>query len=299
MYKTQAMIIKSLSRKTNSHHQLVHYIFTDKEGQVDERQFTIMRGIYTDLDKEDMQASLEAVGDEFVENMGYSKERKNGVTMYHEVLSFDPLVSDKINKDMLKDITEQYIEKRAENALVLARPHFDAEHIHVHLMISANQQRSAKRSRISLKEFEECKAHTRAYQKEKYPEISPTKELQLGQKQYKEYWRRADKKAQMKQAGKSISEKSTIAEILEVGVKLSANFEQLAYFLAGRDIKTYSRRNVLTGVSIGKRNYRFGTLLKGKTTLTDRLKRFKEDSKIEKALKNQVKTLEKEKGMER
>ncbi len=266
------MIIKSLSRKTASHHQLVRYIFTDKDGREDERQFSILHGIETDLDKENLDKSLLDIADEFVQNMRFTKQRKNGVTMYHEVLSFDPQVAKNVTRDMLEEITQKYIDTRAENAIVLARPHFDTDAVHVHLMISPNEQRSAKRVRMSIKEFEECKTITRQYQRERYPQISPVKELKLKQGQYRDHWQRENRKAQMKQLDKPLSEREMVQDTLIRAVESSANLKQVERFLNRYGVQTYQRREVPTGVTIGKRKYRYETLLK-ETTLFQKIKR--------------------------
>lgn len=268
------MIIKSLSRKTESFHQLVRYIFHDKEQVKDERQFTLLHRIYSDFrqaNKEEQDRSLLNIADEFVQNQRFAKERKNGVKMYHEILSFDTKVRDEITKESLQEITQKYIEERAEKGLVLARPHFDGEHIHVHLMISGNEERSVERANLSRKEFEECKRITREFQRERYPQLSPVKELELGQKQHREYWKRGDRKAEMEKLGKPFTEKELSGELLIRSINACGNVTQIERFLKLNGVKTYRRGGKATGITVGKRNYRYGTLLKGMPHLQTKL----------------------------
>lgn len=258
------MIIKSLSRKTQSHHQLVRYIFHDKDGVTDERQFTILHGLRTDLDEEDRDRSLLDIAGEFVRNQAFARQRKNSVTMYHEVLSFDPKVAHRVDREALEAITQQYIDNRAENALVLARPHFDTDSVHVHLMISPNEERSPKRVRMSIKEFEACKAATRDYQREHFPRLSPVKELKLQQGRRREAWQRADRRSQMTRQQRPLTELEMARDTLTRAVKSSANLQQIERFLSIHGIASYRRRELPTGILVGKRKYRYATLLKEK-----------------------------------
>ena len=73
------MIIKSMSRKAATFGQLIEYITT---GQIDERYNVHQNMFSRHYDK------LKA---EFEENAEYLPKRKNGVYLYHEILSITPV----------------------------------------------------------------------------------------------------------------------------------------------------------------------------------------------------------------
>jgi len=122
------MIIKSMSRKTPSFAQLVDYI--DKDGS--------KGNYYTYNLYNDDQLSIKR---EFFENSKLIKKRKNGVYLYHEIISLDKGENISLNRqaEILNDLTKRYIESRSPNALVFGKIHFDKQNVHFHLLISANE----------------------------------------------------------------------------------------------------------------------------------------------------------------
>jgi hypothetical protein len=117
---------------------------------------------------------IQGITETFKENDAFRHERKNGVVQYHEVISFSPKDRDVLARhpEILMDMARKYLDLRAPHSLAIARPHFDAEHIHVHLMISGNQYRSSETTRISQRVFDQVKEHLNEYQLHQYPELS-------------------------------------------------------------------------------------------------------------------------------
>lgn len=108
---------------------------------------------------------------EFLENSRYCASRKGGILLYHEVLSLSGADREHIDEAMLEDLASRYLEWRAPQALAYGKVHFDREHPHVHLVISANGLKSAKKLRLSKQRFDEIKRALEHYQREKYPEL--------------------------------------------------------------------------------------------------------------------------------
>lgn len=108
LYQNQKkMIIKSMSRKTPSFSQLVDYIDND----VSKSDY------YTyNLYNEDKMS----IKREFYENSKNVKKRKNGVYLYHEIISLskDEKVSIGKQAEILKDLIQKYVEERSPEALV-------------------------------------------------------------------------------------------------------------------------------------------------------------------------------------
>lgn len=176
-------VVKSKTRKDASFRQLVEYIhnhekdhsfeqlvgYIHKEAGRNAQSQTLLHNL-NDIAADDTAAIIEA----FQENDSFRRQRKNGVVQYHEIISFSPKDREILEKDpdILLDLASKYLSLRAPGSLAIARPHFDKEHVHVHLMISGNQYRSSQPSRISQKEFNQVKQELNEYQLEHYPELA-------------------------------------------------------------------------------------------------------------------------------
>ena len=124
------MIIKSMSRKQANFGQLVDYF---EDGRQDEK-YNIYHNIYS--------TNAENIKSEFTKNATFLSQRKNGVYMYHEVLSITKTanLTREQQKEILKDIGLEYIQNRANHNLVFAVLHDDkADNLHYHFMISSNE----------------------------------------------------------------------------------------------------------------------------------------------------------------
>ena len=116
---------------------------------------------------------IEGITQAFKDNDTFRSHRKNGVVQYHEIISFSPEDRVVLTRDpgILMDMARKYLDIRAPNSMAIARPHFDEEHIHVHLMISGNQFQSKETSRISRMAFDVVKQQLNEYQLKQYPEL--------------------------------------------------------------------------------------------------------------------------------
>lgn len=143
------MIIKSMSRKDSSFGQLLGYM----NREAADEKYSFRHNCYARG-----QAAMET---EFKRNAELLRARKNGVFMYHEILSItkDGHLTDHERKDLLRQIAERYVLMRCPNNLVYGVIHDDhSHHLHYHLMISANEVGSATRTRLSRSDFQELKA---------------------------------------------------------------------------------------------------------------------------------------------
>lgn len=160
------MIIKSMSRKQATFSQLVDYF---EDGRQDEK-YNIYHNIYsTHTDK---------IKGEFLENATYLSKRKNGVYMYHEILSITKTknLTEERQKEILKDIGLEYIQNRAKNNLVFGVLHDDKDdNLHYHFMISSNELQNEKKHRLSKDEFGTFKKELEQSVLTKYPELEQKK----------------------------------------------------------------------------------------------------------------------------
>jgi len=157
------MIIKSMSRKEPSFGQLINYMSDiDKTDE----QFNVYQNLYA--------RKIEDLEQEFKENSQFVIKQKNGNYLYHEVLSITKAqkLETKQQKTILREIAYQYIQHRASKNMVYGCLHDDHEdHLHYHLLISANELGHSKKTRLSKSNFDQVKKLIEQRVLSQYPEL--------------------------------------------------------------------------------------------------------------------------------
>lgn len=159
------MIIKSMSRKVPSFAQLLSYI----EREPGQEEFCIRHNL--------MSRDMDRIRAEFERNGTLLRKRKNGVYLYHEIISITRAkgLSAKEQKDRLYQIAQNYIAARCPDNLVFGGLHQDKDHsYHMHLMISANRAGQQNRLRLSKGQFREIQVQLEAHVLENFPELEQT-----------------------------------------------------------------------------------------------------------------------------
>jgi len=156
------IIIKSMSRKTPSFSQLINYI---NKGREKDDEYIFRHNIYS--------FRPHNITQEFRQNHESLKKRKDGNSLYHEIISikFQQGYTKEQVRTILQDLTEKYVQVRANNCLVYGVIHEQHNQIHAHLMISSNELENSKPHYFSQDEFEQIKNHVRQYAYEKYPKL--------------------------------------------------------------------------------------------------------------------------------
>lgn len=142
------MIIKSMSRKEATFGQLIGYM--NREAAAD--RYSLWHHCYARKERE-----LET---EFKRNASHLRTRKNGVYLYHEILSITKTahLSEQEMKEALRKIAQEYVLRRCPNNMVYGVIHDDhTHHLHYHLLISANEAGQADRTRLSRADFQTLK----------------------------------------------------------------------------------------------------------------------------------------------
>lgn len=257
------MIIKMLSCKQKSDiGRLVDYVLSDKERITDINDtFFIAHNMYA----QDNEGFKKA----FYDNDAFRKKRKNGVVLYHEVLAFHE--KDEITLEILEDITQKYIELRANNGVVLAKAHIEEGHYHVHVLISGTACHSSKVMRIDKKKFAKIRKEIETYQLVKYPHLShsivhinkkererSSQEQDRGQRKERAYQAKKrmgqDQKMDKERLSLAVQQMYNQAKDIESFLKLIESQDKLSH---------YYYREKLAGVKYGPnkgRKYRFKTL---------------------------------------
>ena len=85
--------------------------------------------------------------------------------LYHEILSIKKCarLSEFRQKEILQEIAQRYVLSRSQRSLVYGVLHVEhVEHLHYHLVISANEAGSAERIRLAKAEFAHVKTQLEA-----------------------------------------------------------------------------------------------------------------------------------------
>lgn len=153
------MIVKSMTRKSESFVQIVEYI----EKSSDKSFNPILHNLKT------ARVEVKEIINEFKENARHCPVRRNGVVLYHEVLAISGRDKSKVSPDLLEDLGRKYLELRAGAALGYGAVHFDHPNPHIHFVISGNLIESPKKLRLSKRDFNRVKIELERYQREQYP----------------------------------------------------------------------------------------------------------------------------------
>ena len=158
------MIIKSLSRATKSFEALYKYLTRDKE--------SLLNGFNLYADPHNKAEIVE----EFLNNAKHLKGARGKNYLYHEIISLNPNnLPLQEQQHILIDLVNKYISLRAENHLTFTALHQDKDHLHIHLMISANELEGSKRIRLSKKAFSTIQKELEQYVNSTYPQLGNTK----------------------------------------------------------------------------------------------------------------------------
>ncbi|KAA3597465.1 MAG: hypothetical protein DWQ06_13760 [Calditrichaeota bacterium] len=262
------MIVKTVRWKNKNFKKLIDYINEDK-GRASDDVFTIFHNV--------KNPTAQGAVKSFRENDKFRIKRKNGVVVYHEVLSFSEkdtnqilnnsnsnLLGNKYNSNSnllakLEKIAFQYIQIRGKNALCFAKPHLSDKNIHIHFAFSGTEYRSKKTLRMSNQKFLEVRKGIEKFQMEKFPEIKNSI-VYHKEKKVKKQKSCSDKEFQLKRrTGETDKEK--LKSILSQVFSLSKSFEEfVGKVQEKKEFEIYTYRGKINGVIFKVRKYRFKTL---------------------------------------
>lgn len=245
-----------MSRKSVSFGQLVKYI--------NEPQNKSEKAVFHNLlIPKDSQKAIER---QFLINWRYMEKRKNGIVLYHDILSFSELDKNYLTPEVMIDIASEYLKYRAKDALGYAKCHFDTSNPHIHFMISGNLIKSRRKLRFSRIEFSRTKKKTEQYQKNTYPQLShsivfdQSKEKQIPES--KQTYKESELSRRFKKEGKGLkANKEQIKAIISDCMAQSFDFEEFTACLNKAGLEFY-RRGKNAGVKHidTDRKYRFKRL---------------------------------------
>lgn len=223
-----------MSRKTASFSQLLNYI---NKGREKEDEYFFKYNIYANKPY--------TITKEFLENHKNLKKRKNTNSLFHEVISikYQKAYSKEELREILKDLTEQYIQARAKNCLVYSVIHEQHNQIHAHLMISSNELDNSKTHYFSKYQYKQIQELTRKYAYEKYPQLEreETKEKSKKKDFPKRKSKTVDSEVHLKKRTGKESEREKLRKRLETIFELAKDQHEFIKFLRMEKLELYQR----------------------------------------------------------
>lgn len=242
------MIIKSMSRKSPSFGQLINYMADVEKSQ---QKYFVYHNIYGRK-----AADLEA---EFVANAKFVQRRKNGVYLYHEILSIKSpeSLAKETQKELLRDIAYDYAKQRADSCMVFGALHDDHDdHLHYHLLISANHCGQAKKHRMTKAEFDSFKKTLEAQVLSQYPQLQQGVVInrQAGEKL-------SNKGSEIKRRTGQTPQRDYLKAKLESIFSTAQNKQSFFESMSAANLEIYARGKTLGVRDLeAERNHRLATL---------------------------------------
>ncbi len=218
-----------MSRKQATFGQLVDYM---EDGRQD-KKFTLKHNLYA--------TKPQKIKEEFEENARFVSKRKNGVYMYHEVLSItkSSSLTDDQQKEILREIAIEYIGNRANNNLAYAVLHDDKkDNLHYHFLISSNEVHDSKKHRLSKQDFDKFKKDLETRVLTKYPELEQKEIINKSSKE-----KLSNKGAELKRRTGKTTQRDSVKDRLKS--VFSSSKDKQAFFdnLAKEKLEIYVRGN--------------------------------------------------------
>lgn len=254
------MIIKSMSRKEPSFGQLAAYMSDEKS----DRAFDLHHNLFA-RDPGD-------IAQEFETNAQRLGRRRGGNYLYHEILSIDTRLCGQSRdvREQLRLLALEFVQKRCPRNIVYGALHRDhAEHLHYHLMISANERGDAKRLRLTKAEFDLAKRDIERSARTNYPELKQTEILDSSpkEKQERRETRESRKAQEMQKRGARLTKTEALAQELRAVLAYANSQPELERLLAEKGFTFYERGKHCgvrpipgEGNTKARKAYRFATL---------------------------------------
>jgi hypothetical protein len=228
------MILKSMSRKEPSFGQLVDYMSDEKS----DRAFDVHHNLFS--------RHPDAIAEEFDANAKHLGRRRGGNYLYHEILSIDTRACGQGRevREQLRLLALEFIQKRCPHNIVYGALHRDhAEHLHYHLMISANGRGDKKRLRLTKAAFDLAKREIELSARTNYPELKQDEILASSpkEKQGRREVRQSRNAQEMKKRGARLTKTEALAQQLRAILAYAASQIELERLLKEQGFTFYER----------------------------------------------------------
>ena len=236
---------------------------SDKGRAEEVESFEIFRNVRTHTRNGAIRAFKR--NDVFRKENAQKKKIKNSIVAYHDMISFHHKDREFLNQEVLRDLTEKYIELRCPDAVVFAKPHLHNKNLHVHILISGSNHNSYELTRLSDAKWRKVRREIEKYQKEYYPELENSLVYdELGKKKRKGKAKRKDNERMMRERGGKILDKDLMKNAVLDFFKVADSPDNFYRLVSEHGIETYSRiikgKEQTYGVLCNGRKMRFSTI---------------------------------------
>lgn len=247
-----------MSRKHASFDQLIDYI--ESERKLKSKNFSIFHNTYS--------RNTDGLKKEFSENAEHLKFRKNGVYLYHEVISITKAehLEEAEQKVILQRIVNEYLKMRAKNNLAYAVLHEDKkDNLHFHIVISANEAENTTRKRLSKADFAEIQTRLEKWVLETYPQLEQKAVFYQNQTDQERQEREqkahiSNKGAELKRRAGKTSTRDQMKEKIERIFENARDGRHFTELLEKENLKIYQRGKQHGIIDQDGTKYRFSTL---------------------------------------
>ena len=240
------MIIKSMSRKHPSFEQLIDYM--ESERKLKNRNFSVFHNVY--------HRDNQGLKSEFQQNAKHLRFRKNGVYLYHEVISItrSQHLDTEQQKAILQKIVLSYLQARAKNNLAYGVLHEDKkDNLHFHLVISANEAEDSQRKRLSKADFAEIQTQLEKWVLETHPELEQT--AVFAKNQTEEQRRQRERNAHLSNKGAELKRRTGRTETRE---QMKETLQEI--FSNARDGRHFTELLEKEGLHLYQHGKQFGVI---------------------------------------
>lgn len=226
------MIIKSMSRKVPSFDQLISYMDLGASS----REHNIYYNLYS--------RKPEGIKKEFMTNSHFLPKRKNGVFMYHEVISItrSQQIDEQQQIEILRQMVYQYIQDRAGENLVYGVLHDEkTDNLHYHLLISSNGVESTKRHRLTKAKFDVVKCNLERFALECHPELQQKQLISNSREEKQQSESLSNKGVELKRRTGKTPQRDIVKNTLLHIFQMASSHEELIELLDSEHLKLYKR----------------------------------------------------------
>jgi len=178
-------------------------------------------------------------------------KRKGETKFYHSILSFHK--DDTLTPKQLKQVVRKYAKERYPNSMVVALPHFDRDHLHLHSLASSVEVGTGRTCYLTRKEFKEVKQRIERWQ-----------EQELGLEHSKINHSKKKVQSLLKDAEYQLNLKGKLSEKQQMNMRLaeiySKSTSEKAFLKALKALNVYERNGKIAGLQGERRRYRLKTL---------------------------------------
>lgn len=248
------MIIKSMSRKTHrSTGAVPNYIYRNADLN-DPRSFVYKWNVFG--------RTPEAWIQQFRENLTYRQRRDlsgRANKVLHEVISWHAKDAPHITPEVMRTVLDEYARTRSRGrSMFVAIPHFDKEHVHIHLAVSSLEFRTGRSARMDRSDYrtfkqnlQELEIHFPDIQYSLVDHMQPTKRGQ----------RITDAEYHYKNRTGKATKKDLLIDSIKQIHQQSISLDDFLKRLNDSGLKPYYRGGRLSGIKTETgRSFRFSTL---------------------------------------